>query len=350
MQTENTAPTSRNPQLTGAVALPSRTGFRRILVCLDRSEAAEAVLPLATHIAQMDRANLILLHVLEVRSDDAGGRATDALEWEIAREETRSYLDGLTSRIGALSVAAESLIAEGSVAQGVTASAAELEADLVVLSRYGQGGADASALGGSAQKILAVAHAAVLVIPSPTRHPAPHVPPHRILVPLDGSLRSESALPTAVRLARADGAEIVLAHIVPDPIRTEVLSTPEDLALAQELADRLARRAEAYLERIRSQLVAAGVSVHAAARRADDHREGLAALVASERIDLVAMAAHGSVCNPKRPFGSVTSYLLAHAAAPVLVVQDLPGRAGGLAAAQRSRLPPRSRDAAPGGA
>lgn len=244
-----------------------------------------------------------------------------------------------------LGVAVETDVAEGSAAHGIAALAAELEADLLVLSTYREGGTGAWTLGGTAEKILALARGALLIVPAGVGQPAPRVPLRRILVPLDGSLRGESVLPTVLRIARADDAVIVIAHAVPDPIRTEVLSTPEDLELAHELADRLAARAEAYLERLRSQLFAAGARAKAIVCRATDHREGLVALAAAERADLVVVSAHGSVCNPRRRFGSVTSHVIAHSTAPVLVIQDLPSGPYREADVPPSRLPSRSLDA-----
>lgn len=325
-------------------------GFRRVVVCLDRSETAEAVLPLATHLAQMDGGRMTLLHVLEALPDAAEVRATDALEWDIVRQEADSYLERLAKRAAGLGVTADTQIAEGSAAHGVAALAAELEADLVVLSTYGEGGMDAWTLGSTARKILALARGAVLVVPAGTEEPATHVPPRRVLVPLDGSLRGESVLPTLLHLARADDAEVVIAHAVADPIRTEVLSTPDDVALARELADHVAARADAYLERIRSQLAASGVRARTVVCRAADYREGIIALVAAERVDLVVVSAHGSVCNPRRRFGSVTSYLIAHSTAPVLVIQDLPDSARRTVTATRLRPPSRSSDASLGDA
>lgn len=320
-------------------------GFRSLLVCLDRSEAAEAALPLAAYLARADGARLTLLHVLEPPPENGALRATDALEWEITRQEARCYVERLAEHALVEGVQAEVRIAEGSAAHSVAAAAAQLAADLVVLSRFGEGGADAWNLGGTAQKILALASGAVLIVPPSGRQPAARVPPRRLLVPLDGSLRGESVLPTVLHLARAADAEIVLCHAVPDPIRTEVLQTPEDLALARELTDRLVARAEAYLERIQNQLIGAGARARTAVSRTADHREGLVALVSGEAADLVVLSAHGSVCNPRRRFGTVTSYVVAHASAPVLVLQDLPERIGRPAAAPESRLPPRSLDA-----
>ena len=163
-------------------------------------------------------------------------------------------------------------------------------------------------------------------------------------------MRGESVLPTLLHLARADDAEVVIAHAVADPIRTEVLSTPDDVALARELADHVAARADAYLERIRSQLAASGVRARTVVCRAADYREGIIALVAAERVDLVVVSAHGSVCNPRRRFGSVTSYLIAHSTAPVLVIQDLPDSARRTVTATRLRPPSRSSDASLGDA
>lgn len=334
----------------GAAEARSGTRFRRVLVCLDRSETAEVVLPLATYLAQMDGGRVTLLHVLEASPGAAEARATDALEWDIVRQEAHAYLKRLAKGVADLGVTADTQIVEGSPAHSVAALAAELEADLVVLSTYGEGGVDEWTLGSNAQKILALARGAVLVVPADAGEPATRVPPRCVLVPLDGSVRAESVLPTLLHLARTDDAEIVLAHAVPAPHRTELLSTSDDLALAQELADRLGDRADYYLGRIRSQLAASGVSARTVVRRATDHREGIVALATAERADLLLVSAHGSTCNPRRRFGSVTSYLIAHSTTPVLVLQDLPDDARRTASSTRLRRPSRSSDAPIGGA
>jgi nucleotide-binding universal stress UspA family protein len=335
----------------GALAVAERwtgSGFRSLLVCLDRSAAAEAALPLAGYLAGIDQARITLLHVVEPPAEAAEMHATDALESAIARQEARSYLERLSERALDRSLPVDSQVGEGHAAQTVGAMAAELDADLVVLSRSGEGRSAKWTLGGTAQKIIALAHRAVLIVPPDARQPTARVPPRRILVPLDGSLRGESVLPTALRIARASDAEIVIAHAVPDPSGTEVLHTPEDLALARQLADRLTAGAEDYLRRIQAQLTDAGARVATVVCRATDHRQGLVALATGQQIDLVVLSAHGAVCNPECRFGSVTSYIIAHAPAPVLVIQDLPPRVSGGRTTQPTRLPPRAVDAGAG--
>jgi nucleotide-binding universal stress UspA family protein len=315
--------------------------FAQILVCLDQSPEAEVVLPIAMHLAGVERSPMTLLHVIE--TPPAEPHTTDMLAREIVRQEACRYLDAITAQL-ALGLRAKACVAEGSTARHVAALSAQPD-HLTVLATHGHGGIDAWKLGSTAQKIVAVVQGPLLVVPVGAR--PPQIPLRRILVPLDGSLRSESVLPIALRLARADGAEVVLVHVVSDPVRTELLSTREDLALAERLADRLANRAESYLRRVQSRLVTGSVRSRTMVRRAVDHREGLVALAAAEQADLIVVSAHGAVCNPKRRFGSVTTYVMGHSTAPVLVIQDLPRREGRAPHAPPSRLPTRSRDGPP---
>jgi nucleotide-binding universal stress UspA family protein len=324
---------------------PEDAVFHHLLVCLDRSEAAERALPLAAFLARMGDARVTVLHVLETRGENREERVTDALGWEIARQEAVSYLEGVGERLG---LPMRTVVAEGGPsAHRIAGLTEELSADLTVLTTHGEGGMGEWSLGSTAQKILALSRGSILITPTNPRSPAPRVPPQRILVPLDGSKRTEFVLPTATRLARGSGAEVILAHVVDEPMVSEVLSSAADLSLARKLAERQSENARDYLERIRSRLVADGVAARVLVRRDRDHREGLVSLAHSESTDLVVLCAHGSVCNAERQFGSVASYMIAHSSTPLLVIQDLPDRARRTSSIPppRTQAPPRSLDA-----
>jgi nucleotide-binding universal stress UspA family protein len=320
--------------------------FRHVLVCLDRSEAAEGALPLATYVAATDRAQLTLVHVLDMPASAETVRATDAIGWEIARSEARRYLEGIGQRVAPLT---RTCVAEGKSARRIVALAEELHADLIAITTHGEGGGGESYLGGTTEKVLALTEGSILLVPTTPRGDGARIPPRRILVPLDGARRSESVLPTAVRLARAAEAEIVLAHVVWEPMRTQILSRAEDLELARALMDRQEQSAADYLEGVCDGLTVDGVAARAVVRHSHDHREALLSLATAEQADLVILCAHGSVCNARRPFGSVTRYLIAHASAPLLVIQDI-GDGARLSTpvpsspAPRSPLPPRALD------
>jgi len=319
--------------------------FCHVLVCLDGSASAENALALAAHLARTDGARLTLLRVLSPPAEAPDARATDAIGWEVAREQAKAYVRRVAARIEGVSVV-ESRVAEGSPAHEIKSQAVLSGADLIAISTHGEGGDEAWELGSTARKILELAGSALLVVPGHPRQ-APHasLPLRRIFVPLDGSLRGESALPTALRLARAEGAEVIVAHVVSDPIRSGVLYTDADLALASDLTERLFARADAYLEQVRARIVESGPKGTKALTRATDYRAGLVSLATSMDVDLVVLTAHGSVCDTRRRFGSVTSYFLCHARAPVLVLQDLPDKERSSMPPSSPRPPPRSVDA-----
>jgi nucleotide-binding universal stress UspA family protein len=146
-----------------------------------------------------------------------------------------------------------------------------------------------------------------------------------VLVPVDGSPRAENVLPLAKRIARAQGAELLLAHVIPVPELTEIGPLDaEDLELRERLVRRNERVAGEYLDRLRARLADSDVSVRALVLRGGDPRNRLARLVLDEAVDLVVLSAHGRSARSDVPLGSVTAHLVAHAEAPLLILRPHP--------------------------
>jgi nucleotide-binding universal stress UspA family protein len=322
----NTPPTlgSETPRLQPRALPRPAPGIRRVLVCLDHSPFSEVCLPHAVFISKTFGSATTLLHVMQPPQERSGPRTTDALGWEISRQEANAYLERFEKEVAEESgQRVDTRLEQGHPAERIMALAREVHADLIVLGSHGEGGVTSWNLGSTVQQILSVARVSVLVARSTSAHPSV-VSPKRILVPLDGALRTESVLPTVARIAEAHGAEVLLVHVVPEPQPTAVLRATEDLELARELATRLELRATRYLEHLRNQLAREIKSVRTLVIRHADERQSLLELAQREQADLIVLSAHGSTCNPARPFGSVTAHLLTHCTVPLLVLQDLP--------------------------
>jgi nucleotide-binding universal stress UspA family protein len=166
---------------------------------------------------------------------------------------------------------------------------------------------------------------------------------------MDGSVRSLHVLPTVRRLARALEADVLLTTLVTHPVRTAPFCREEDFTLANTLSDRLTRRAEMYLSRIKSQLEASGVVATTTVKRTTDQRTALVDLVRAEDATLTVMSAHGSGCNPQRRFGTMASHFMEECQCPLLMLQDLPRVHKRVVAWHDQRLPARSIDAVAGG-
>jgi len=309
---------------TRAKSLARHGSIRRILVCLDRSSFSDVALGYAISLAKTFDSAITLVCVLQPAHETAVLRATDACSWEVARQEAGAYLERLgTETRRASGIRVDWRLEQGHPAERITSLAHELGADLIVLGSNGEAGVMAWNLGSTVQQVLAVARVSVLIARSAERAPD-HWAPKRILLPLDGSLRAESVLPTAARIAKAHGAEILLTHVVPEPCASAMLRANDDLEAARDLATRMESTATRYLENLRDQLGREGQLVRAIVLRRADTRQSLLDVARKEGVDLVVLSAHGNTCNPALTFGSVTAHLLAHLSLPLLVLQDLP--------------------------
>ncbi len=296
---------------------------RRILVCLDRSALSEACVPQAVSLARVLGGSVTLLHVLHQHDGKAAPQSHDALDWEIARQEALAYLERLAHGIPDSSgVSVDVRLEQGRPAERIVDLARELDAYLTVLGRYGEGEAGMRSLGSTVQHVLALAPSSVFVA-NPGSTPKTTETPTRVLVPLDGSVRAESVLPTAARLAAAHDGEVLLVHIVQEPLPTALLSRPRDMELAHVLALRLESGALRYLKTLQERMQREGASVRTLVLRHLNPYQCLLETTQKEQVGLVVLSAHGSVCDSSRSFGSVTGYLLTHSVVPILVLQDL---------------------------
>jgi nucleotide-binding universal stress UspA family protein len=278
-------------------------------------------LPHARFIAEAFGAKITLLHVMPSPPGTHEASRADALDWEIAKREAAQYLSRTRTSLGPVPAEAVTELTQGYPAEQIIAVAREIGADLTILSSHGERGEHGCELGSTAQHVFALAPGSVLLA-QPTG--SAHVPPRRIVVPLDGSVRSECVLPLVAELARHEGSQVLLVHVVTDPTPTAVLSDADDVRLAHSLASRMQANAERYLSRVRARLLHEVPLVQTLVLLRAEERQALLDLAAQQGADMLILTAHGSTCNVGRAFGSVASYLLAHAQLPLFVVQDVP--------------------------
>lgn len=305
------------------MALPRDAhAIRHILVCVDHSPFSEVGLRYAVAISKSLGSAMTLLHVIQPADTRSQPQTTNVLDWEISRQEANAYLERLAKEgTKALGRRVETRLEQGHPVERITAMARELGAGLTVLGSQGEEGEAGRNLGSTALQLLAVTRGSVLIARATSAVDGDFAP-KRILVPLDGSLRAESVVPTAVRIASAHNAELLLVFVVREPGPTAV-QTPEDLEVARELAKRLEVSGKRYLEGLCEQVMHEGASARSLVLRNADEGQSLLELSQKEQSDLIVLSAHGSTCNSALVFGGVTAHLLTHSAVSLLVLQDL---------------------------
>ncbi len=133
-----------------------------------------------------------------------------------------------------------------------------------------------------------------------------------ILVALDGSDFGERALPMAVTLAKASGAQVTLVRAA---WTTVAPGTDAIEAQRKVVAD-----AETYLAGVASRLLAEGINAEAAVPYAAA-AEGILAEITVRHADMVVMCTHGRSGLGRWVYGSVAEAVLARSSVPVLLVR-----------------------------
>jgi len=142
----------------------------------------------------------------------------------------------------------------------------------------------------------------------------------RILVPLDGSERSEQALPIAARIAHVSGGSVLLLRVV-STLSEYGMYTTEPMLLLEEMLHEDLKRATIYLAQHAASSTLAGINTRIAVF------SGLAAsqildTAQAEQIDLIVMSSHGLLGIKRWMLGSVTEKVAWHSAIPVLIVPE----------------------------
>ena len=143
---------------------------REILVPLDFSEHADAVLEWAIHLAGEHGSGLTLLHAYHppVEFQQLEGAYLPADFWVAVKTEAEESLRRYAERARAAGLRCEVLVREGYPATVVEDAAAEINADLIVIGTRGHTGLKHLLLGSIAERVVQKAPCAVLAV-KPTR-------------------------------------------------------------------------------------------------------------------------------------------------------------------------------------
>lgn len=304
---------------------PALSSMPRILVCLDRSGLSETVLSYAVMLARATTGTLTLMNVIE-SSGDTTSDSHDALLWELRRHGARQYMVQLLERIERLDILVDIQIEDGRAAEQILSFVRQHPVDFLILASHGTHGLAEWSLSSTASKIVSRTHSSFIIVPATPvyQHAEQESCVRRILVPLDDSSRSLVALPLAVRIAKQQHAELVLAHAI-EPASFHHYSgvTRADHEIIDAASSILDSVAQDYFRQIAARLKGEGIKVSVMVTPRPSSTDLIYEIVASGDIDFVVMSAHGSSGSEQFPFARTTAHLISHTPVPLLVVQDL---------------------------
>jgi nucleotide-binding universal stress UspA family protein len=277
--------------------------FRKILVALDGSEAAETALRWLKRYAARTRAEVLLFRV--VSTDSAAGTPGHATVGEAV-----DYLQRMERELNFSGFPAKLAVWSGEPARAIAEAAMEQSCDLILMATRAAIKVSRWSAGGMTAHVLRLAQVPVIVVRPPMEF-SHQGRVRRIVVPLDGSDLAETVLPWAERLAHFHRARIALFH---------AYAPAWDAGYATAM-DTEHRGFVRHISSLCRELREKGLRTSVFMRMAEP-AEGI--LKTLEAGDLVVMTTRGRRGFNRWLFGSVAEKVIHDSPVPVLVYKGKP--------------------------
>ncbi len=292
---------------------------KKILFPTDFSHTGDAALELATSLARDMDAKLLIVHVEEPPMAYGGGEMYYGMP-EPAKDDLLRMLDGVTPNDPR--VAFERRLVTGAPADAIVQLAESEHVDLVVMGTHGRSAASQIFLGKVAEEVVREAPCPVFSVKREDEGKSLGEMV-RVLVPVDFSSTSTSAIDKAVEMSIPAATELHLLHVLEPPMMVASDFGAMPLVPVDEKAEALARLRE----------TAAGIHARSPSLKPEIHvcegapAKEILSFARKQGVNLIVMGTHGLTGIVRLLFGSVAEKVVRRAHCPVFTVGLLQGRA-----------------------
>jgi nucleotide-binding universal stress UspA family protein len=242
------------------------------------------------------------------------GPASEALSRHM-RAHGEALLEPPRAALTRAGFAVKSIVRLGAPAAALLEILQAEAASVAVMGTRGAGPLRGFAWGSVALRVASAAPCPVILVKPEARLPSSTRDVTRVLVPLDGSRVSDSAVERVLSLRELLGPlQIDLVHFEPALTLLEAIAPPHDDVLRNWSAEQSRHAVAAAAQRLHD----AGVA-HETLHLTGDAADGIAALAARRSTDLIAMATHGTGALHHATVGSVALKTVVLAGVPVMV-------------------------------
>ena len=296
--------------------------YSRILVPLDGSATAEAVLPYAEALAAGFKTSVELMSVIDIGAITTHMAADKGHNWDtiISAEEknSASYLENIAKNFSRFRT--ECRIVRGKPAEAILETTSKDRDTLIAMATHGRSGAKRWLLGSVAEKVLRGTTNPLFLVRAAAAQASPQRIINSIVVPLDGSLLAEQMLPTVSSWARALDVEVTLIRAFEFPAAV-YYGSEAYLPNYDALREESRKEAADYLKQKAESLIGDGVRTVSTLTMEGPAAEEIISYARTAPRAVVAMSTHGRAGVRRWILGSVTEKVVRHGEDPVLVVR-----------------------------
>ena len=306
----------------------------RILVPLDGSPLAESVLPQVVELANLRKAEVVLVRVALAHTFPGANPADAQVR---AVESAQRYLTKIEANLAAQGIAAQSVVRYGHAAEEILDHARTGGIDLIAMSTHGRSGIRRWVLGSVAETVARRAAVPVMLLHARGRVATPeedraHQPPlpapslaaatpvriRHILCPVDLSSLDREVLQSAGAMAQRFDADLTVLHAVYDPWDVACSHIPH--APLEQLREEMIRVAEDTLRHeVRRAL--RGAPRTAVVVVAGPPFQQINRFARAHAVDLIVMGTKGLTGLDHFLMGSTAEQVIRTAPCPVLSIR-----------------------------
>jgi nucleotide-binding universal stress UspA family protein len=288
-----------------------------VLIPLDGTPESADILPVASALAGATAARLRLLRVVP----EHGPHHADAPN---ALQEATDYLDGVAAALQKdAGLAVSTVVRQGEPAAQIVEEILAAGLDLVAMTTHGRSGLQRAMLGSVAGRTLEHSPVPALV----QRPGGKRVTEIRtLLVPVDGSPGGALALGSAVALARAAHARIVLLQVAV-PLAFVIARSGVEVTMGPVYYDpawdeEMLASAQGYVSGLVTRLQRNGVDAEGRVEQGQDVLMTISETANQVDPDLIVMSTHALTGAARAVLGSVADGVVRTAGHPVLLVRQ----------------------------
>jgi len=288
--------------------------YDHILVPTDGSDHAARAVDHGVLLAEAFDATVHLLTVVDIEAA-AGPFSAGGVDQSYVEDRTESEREALASLEADLTdVPVETAVTTGKPSEGILDYVGDEAVDLIVMGTHGRSGLRRYLTGSVAERVVRLSPVPVVTVRA-SDESAVEGGYDDVLVPTDGSDRSEAAVAHALAVAEAFDSTLHAVSVV----NVGDIAAGAEAAVPSELLDELREASTDAVESVAAQASAAGVdSVTAVSTGRPKH--DLLEYVGDNDIDLVCMGTHGRTGLDRVLLGSTAEALVRQVDVPVLTV------------------------------
>jgi len=285
--------------------------INEIAVLLDGSHYAQQALPMAELISKQNGAKIFLLSSVK----DYNKTFRD--KYEETKQVRTLYLERVAKDLRAKNFDVEISVRSGFIAEATKSLIDDKKIDLVIISDRGKSASNNWESGGATVKLMRTIQVPVIIIPTVEKgEKLPDLKINRLMLGLDGSIRSEAALPYARELAKLSKAELLL---LPVPAVPETDKYRAAAGIVEQVREKAVNEMGSFLEAVAESLRAEGLQVRPIVTGVHPART-IVSEAEKQAVDMVLLTSRGRGGVDLLFTGSVAERVVNQSKLPVLIV------------------------------